>query len=372
MADKVRHLRSRPLKRGWGWYWIPSAHVAAFGLVAEALGETPEKIATPAILKRAIDLNALADELRLGRSARAEQDAPGTIGFLVKEYRASVHWFGLKPRTRDDYAPWLDALRDDYREFLIGDMDGLVLETWRDRVAEERGLYAAYHMLGTMRAIFAWATRRRLIPKGTDPAKEVENRRPPKRTHTWTLKQICAFLDAAFGAGEYGFWAAMILTDCIAQSPVDVWGLARSDYDGKSILKGRRTKVAGEHPPMVLWPHVVTALDWYLSTRPALLPDAPLFAPPGANTPWVTSTRHKIFQRLRKAAGLPATLQWQDMRRTGATEAGAAGGTGIEIKGLLRHQTLSEASTYTLDTATSLRIVQSKRMTARARNKDEC
>lgn len=34
MADKVRHLRARRLKDGWGWYWIPSAHVAAMGLHA--------------------------------------------------------------------------------------------------------------------------------------------------------------------------------------------------------------------------------------------------------------------------------------------------------------------------------------------------
>jgi len=46
-------LRARRLKDGWGWYWIPSAHVAAMGLHAEAIGQTPEGHPTPAILKRA-------------------------------------------------------------------------------------------------------------------------------------------------------------------------------------------------------------------------------------------------------------------------------------------------------------------------------
>lgn len=372
MADKVRHLRARRLKDGWGWYWIPSAHVSAMGLHAEALGQTPEGYPTPAILKRAVDLNAFADELRTGRAATARQDAPGTVGFMVREYRSSPKWERLAPRTRADYAPWLDLFHEKFRALPVAAIEPQVIEAWRDRVWAERGHYAAYHLLGTMRALFAWAERRRFVKPGENPARAVENERPAKRTAKWSLAEVCAFMDAAWREGEYGFWAAMVLSDCIAQSPVDVWSLTRGDYDGRSILKDRRTKVAGRHPPIPLWDHVVTALDWYLSTRPALLPDAPLFAPEGRNVPWPASTRHKTFQRLRKAAGLPAHLQWQDLRRTGATEAGASGASAIEVRDLLRHQTTSEASTYTLQTATSLRAVQSKRLAARARNEDGC
>jgi len=223
-----------------------------------------------------------------------------------------------------------------------------------------------------MRALWAWAERRRIIPPGENPARQVENPRPPKRRQPWTLKQICAFIDAAWDQGEIGFAVAMMVAECIAQSPIDVWGLQYADYDGQSIGKDRRAKVAGDHPPTPLFPNVIAMLDWYLARRPSLLPTAPLFPPEGQNTPWKASTRHKAFQRIRKAAGLPSDLQWQDLRRTGATEAGAAGGTEIEVRDLLRHQTTSEASTYTLNTARSLRAVQAKRLAARARNKDEC
>ena len=93
MISKVR-------SQSFGWYWIPSAHVASFGLHTEALGVTPDEYPSPAIMKRAIDLNALADEIRTGRALRAKQDGPGTIGFLVNEYRASPKWDKLQPRTR--------------------------------------------------------------------------------------------------------------------------------------------------------------------------------------------------------------------------------------------------------------------------------
>jgi site-specific recombinase XerD len=372
MAVKVRHLRPRRLKTGWGWYWVPSAHVAGMGLVSEALGQTDAPYPTPAIQKRAIDLNAMADEIRTGRAHKAEQDAPGTIGFLVKEYRASEKWTALAPRTQRDYAPWLDAFRDDFRDLTYAAITGQVLEAWRDRIWQARGHYAAYHLLGTMRALWRWAERKRHIKPEDNPARQVENERPPKRRHTWTLEQVCAFLDAAWAEGEIGIFVAVVVADCISQSPVDVWGLVRADYDGRALGKARRTKVEGEHPRTPLFPHVIGLLDWYLAQRPALLPDAPLFPPEGQNVPWVASTRHKAFQRIRRAAGLPSHLQMQDLRRTGATEAGAAGVGEIGIRDLLRHQTTSEASTYTLNTDTSLRDVQTKRMAARARNKDEC
>lgn len=372
MAVRVRHLRSRRIKTGWGWYWIPSAHVASMGLISEALGTTDAPHPSPAILKRAVDLNALADEIRTGRANKVEQDAPGTVGFLVKEYRASEKWRKLAPRTKLDYGPWLDDFRDDFRDLTYAAITPMVLEAWRDRIVAERGAYAGYHLIGTMRALWAWAERRRIIKTDDNPARQVENERPPKRIQVWTLPQICAFIDAAWAAGEYGMAVAMILGECIAQSPVDVWGLTIADYDGRSITKPSRTKIKGDHPPIPLWHNVITALDWHLARRPSLLPTAPLFPPEGQNVPWKPSTRHKAFQRVRKAAGLPADLQFQDLRRTGATEAGASGASEIEVRDLLRHQTTSEASTYTLQTVTSLRSVQSKRLAARARNKDEC
>lgn len=370
MADKVRHLRSRRLRNGWGWYWIPSAHVAALGLVNEALGETMEPRPTPAIIKRAIDLNGLADEVRTGRRKQAEQDAPGTVGFLLREYRSSRKWGRLKPRTQKDYRVWLDEFRDTFRDLSIRGITGPVMDTWIETIREERGDYAAYHALGTMRALWAWAERKELAT--VNPAKKVENERPGKRKHRWTLRQIAAFVQEAFNQGEYGIAVAALVMDWTAQSPVDVWSLTREDYDGANIRTDRRAKVKGEHPPMDLSEQCVTALDWYLSTRPALLPDAPLFPPEGQNIPWVESTRYKAIQRIRKGAKLPAYLQLQDLRRSAATEAGEAGATALGVKALLRHDTMSEASTYTLETAKARAAVSDLRKAARAQSRDEC
>lgn len=385
-ADKIRHLRARRLASGLtGWYWIPSATIRALGLCPEALGETPGHTPSPAMIRRAVELNQLADDVRIGRRTRGDAGPrPGTIAFLVREYRglstkpetASPRWRALKERTRRDYAVWLDELVEEFGDLAIAAITPPVLAVWRDRLAEERGAYAAYHMLGVMRALFAWAVEYGHVE--TSPARGVEINRPPRRRVRWTLEERAAFVRAAFAAEEYGIAVAFLLADCVAQSPVDVWSLTVGDFDGARITRAARRKREAddrEHPPLPLWPHVAQALSWYLERRAAdgiaLHPDAPLFVPEGTQAPWRESTRHKRFQELREAAGLAEHLQWQDLRRTGATEAGEAGAEAAEIKGLLRHSSLSEASTYTLSTARGVASAQAKRLAARERKLDE-
>jgi hypothetical protein len=84
-------------------------------------------------------------------------------------------------------------------------------------------------------------------------------------------------------------------------------------------------------------------LDVYLASRPALHPDAPLFAHDPLCGFWNEQTLAKTFKLIRNAAGLPANLQCEDFRRTAATEAGA---TVDEIRTLQRHSTRTAALHY--------------------------
>jgi hypothetical protein len=83
---------------------------------------------------------------------------------------------------------------------------------------------------------------------------------------------------------------------------------------------------------------------------------------------WVYSTLCKAHSEVRDAAGLPKKLQLQDFRRTAQTEAGAAGGTVDEIRGLARHTTRSAAEHYVYPDSRFVDAVQNKRLASRNKN----
>ena len=88
------------------------------------------------------------------------------------------------------------------------------------------------------------------------------------------------------------------------------------------------------------------ALDAYLASVPAKLPDATLFTNDEIGGMWNESTLQKKHRLIRVAAELPAKLQFQDFRTTSATEGGASGGTRDELRGLLRHSTGDASEHY--------------------------
>ena len=85
----------------------------------------------------------------------------------------------------------------------------------------------------------------------------------------------------------------------------------------------------------------------------------------GLGGQWVYSTLCKVHSEIRAAAGLPKKLQLQDFRRTAQTEAGAAGGTVDEIRGLARHTTRSAAEHYVHPDERFVNSVQRKRLASR-------
>jgi hypothetical protein len=152
--------------------------------------------------------------------------------------------------------------------------------------------------------------------------------------------------------------------DSTAQSPIDVRLLRVGNYDGLRISNARiKTGVTDAAIP--LFPEAKAALDAYLGTRTAVLPESPLFVNDRIGGQWVYSTLCKVHSQIRAAAGLPKKLQLQDFRRTAQTEAGAAGATVDEIRGLARHSTRSAAEHYVHPDERFVNSVQRKRLATR-------
>jgi hypothetical protein len=152
--------------------------------------------------------------------------------------------------------------------------------------------------------------------------------------------------------------------DSIGQSPVDVRTLVSKSYDGRAI-DVTRAKTGVTDAPIPLFPEAKLELDAYLATQPAKLPDAPLFTHDRIGGMWNPSTLAKVHVEIRKAAGLPKTLQLQDFRTTVQTEGGAAGGTVDELRGLARHSTRTAALHYVHPDTRYVEAIQEKRVAYR-------
>lgn len=356
--DKIRHLL--PKRRGDGmaaYYWNPSKTLRDLGLKPEPLGTDYAHAKA-----RALELNAIADEMRRFARTGGNGPAPGTNARLFRDFRASPEFADLKPRTQKDYSYYLDKIEAEFAHLPVAAWSPRVVKEYYRRLVTEKGIAWSYHMIGTLRAVLSWAVTEDWIPK--NPALDVRIKAPRKRTVIWQPEQAAAYTASAAELGWHSIVAMAHVFDSIGQSPVDVRTLRRGAYDGRAIAS-TRAKTGRTDAPIPLFPEAKAALDAYLATRPALLPEAPLFANDRTGGEWVESTLAKHHAEIRAAAGLPKELQLQDFRRTAATEGGAAGLTADELRGLQRHSTRTAALHYVHPDARFVEAAQEKRQAHR-------
>lgn len=244
---------------------------------------------------------------------------------LFGDYQKSPEFADLKPRTKKDYAYYLEKIEADFGRLPVTAMTARTIKEYYRRSIAEKGLSWAYHILSTLRTVLSWAVSEDWI--SINPALDVRIKSPSKRSVVWEPAQTDKLVAKAKELHWRSLAAMFRVYDCIGQSPIDVRTLRAGDYYGRSI-RSTRAKTGVSDAPIPLWPTVISELDAYLATRPSLHPEAPLFPHDNLDGFWNENTLAKIFKVIRKEAGLPSHLQMQDWRRTAATEAGAAGGDG--------------------------------------------
>jgi hypothetical protein len=356
--DKIRHFQHKVLANGESaYFWNPSKTLRRLGLTHEPLG-TNEATAK----RRALELNKLADEMRRGGRQGSNPSRPDSLSRLIVAFLASPEVSDLKPRTRKDYCYYLTKIEQEFSHIPVAALTARVIKVYYHRLRTEKGVTWAYHIMGSLRAALSWAVSEDWIPK--NPALDVTVKSPAKRTVTWHPDQAALYIAKARELGWHSLAVMACVHDSTAQSPVDVRLLKKRDYDGTGIGKPReKTGVGGASIP--LFPDAKEALDAYLATKPPMLPDAILFTNDRIGGPWAYSTLCKAHNEIRAAANLPKSLQLQDFRRTAQTEAGAAGATVDEIRGLARHTTRSAAEHYVHPDSRFVDAAQSKRLASR-------
>jgi hypothetical protein len=327
-------------------------------MTAEALGT--DRGAAEA---RAKDLNRQADELRLAAARGSNCAKPGSVARLFLEYQRSDEYADLKPRTQGDYSYYMAKIETEFGKIMVRALSPKVLKTYYQRVRRQKGITWSYHIMATFRTVLTWGVSEDWIQD--NPALKVRVKSPKKRDVTWTYEETLTYLAKAEELGWGSIVAMVHVFDSIGQSPVDVRTLPRSAYaSGRIDVARQKTGVKGA--PIELFPSAVAALDAYLATQPAKLPNAPLFACEKTGEMWGASHLQHTHADIRKAAGLRFELQLQDFRTTVQTEGGDAGATVDELRGLGRHASRSVGEHYVHPDVRFVDSVQQKRKALRA------
>jgi integrase len=233
---------------------------------------------------------------------------PGTLGLLIAEYKASIAFLDLAPRTQADYWRCLDYLKP-IADTPLGRFDRALVVQIRDKAATQHRRRFANYVKAVLSILFAWGAERGYVKE--NPAAKVKNiRRPkgaPQANRPWTDEECSAVLDAA-PAHMRPAIALMMFTGL---GPKDALRLPRSfSKDGE--IATRRSKT-GEP---VFWP-----------------------APSALTTILIESPKHNAITLCANSYGRPWTesgfrASWATVRK-GLEKAGHVG-PGLTLYGL-RH-----------------------------------
>ena len=377
--DKIRYF----LYLNGRWRWRPSKAMRAcgFGLVTMGRGG-PGKDAegNPAASiedqGRAIELNRARDRVRSGQQSAPARTTlvtypEGSVGRgyqrameMRKAARVANGIIWTKEQEKRDSWPrawkWLDRFGDcdprtiEPEHFLridavTGEPKGLVAEIEAKVSTTERHM-----VIKVWRALWKKMAGMKYCDLGADPAKTFPNTPPKPRDQIWLRSEVLTLVQVAWRNEYYGLAALMAVAWDSMFSPVDARTLTpaqcQADEAGMMFFTDRAKTGKAAAATLTQWSRAI--LVAYVERFGAeLLDTTPLFwtrggkpvARDGATGQWggdhgggkhvparpyTKSSLNQDFRKVRELAfGKDEKRQLQDMRRSGAVEGDAGGGS---------------------------------------------
>lgn len=337
------------LQRG-RYFWRPTPAVKALGFAAEPLGADLETA-----IGRAKELNEQVNKALAGETP-PPQPATGSIAALIALYESDPSFTKLAEKTKRGYGR---ILREIERKAGHVAVKGLTRADMKAtyRGLQPRGLATAAAHMRVWRIILGLAKDEAWIEQ--NPAERMRLTTPPARQVTWRPDQVAAFCAKAIEEKVPSLTLAMLLAYELWQREGDVLTLPWSSFDGSGFdvvqnKTGQRVYVPA--PPSLL----------------RAMADAPktstvIVVSEATGRPYKESHFQHEVRRIRDLAKLPATLQFRDLRRTAATEAGDGGATDRQLMAVGGWKTPAMVSIYVRPSAEQAGQAVEKRERLRAK-----
>ncbi|TAI67638.1 hypothetical protein CWO89_02135 [Bradyrhizobium sp. Leo170] len=379
--DKIRYFLY--LEGRWRWRPTKAMRKAGFRMVPMGKGgpgrdAEGNPAASKDDLRRAVELNAEWDAHRRGGGPARKIDRPswaeGSVGdgyvramALRKADRTKkgIVWT-YEQESRDDWPrawKWLgpefgdcDPNTIEPEHFLridevTGGVSGLLV-----KIESEVSIGERHRVLKVWRALWKRMAAMKYCKLDADPSKAITNTPPDPRQATWLRKEVLKLVQVAWRHGFFGLAACMAVAWDSMLSPVDarklLAGMAIDDGAGILFLVDRAKTGRGAAGTLSQWSQAI--LLAYMKKQfegITLLENTPLFwtrghqpvsrkgelgqrggdrggGRPTAPRPYRKQTLADDFRTVRELAfGIGEKRQIQDMRRSGAVEGDAGGGS---------------------------------------------
>jgi len=331
-------LKHYVVRKGRG-YWLVTPRMRAYGFENVRCG--PDGPQAWAIAKEWEDRWQLA---RKGVDTSLRKVFPkDSVGDAFERFRLTNEWSKKPPRTRED---WERGWK--YIEPVFGDMapKSVTLEML-DRsyahLVQKKGIGEAGRAMKIWRALYNVMAAMKLCPAGQDPSLAIRKTTVPGRTATWTEGEVVRLVKGAWRHGYRGLACVIAVAWDTSFAPVDTRTLTPAQAvtaggDWGFLIKRGKT---GEDAFGFLSARTRALVQAYVAGLGfALHDDAPIFRSrgyvpagpkggrPRAGVPYTKDALVDDFADVRRLVfGPQEKRRLMDMRRTGAVEANAGGGS---------------------------------------------
>lgn len=333
-VPRLRYIAGR-------YFWRPTPTIRALGFKNEPLGVDRAKAI--ALAER---FNAAVERALKNEPAAA---TPGTVAAVIRDYLESPEFAGLRDATRRGYKQTLAKIETAWRNERVGAISRGDLRKVAKAMADRPRQAKEYIKLWSI-------TLGHSIEMGlrTDnPALGMRVKGAPARQSLWLPEQVDAFCKAAVAAGRPSMARAVRLAYETTQRQADILVMAWTALDG-DVIRVRQSKT-GQLVAVTISPALVTELA--AGERLGVT----MVISETTKRPYKVHNFDHVFADIRKAAQLPATLWFRDLRRTGLTEAGRGGASVTELQALGGHKTLQQLGAYVVPDDSAARSAARKR-----------
>ncbi|HEY2980221.1 MAG TPA: tyrosine-type recombinase/integrase [Anaerolineales bacterium] len=352
----MKYVIAKTLKSGQvSYYWNPPKKVQALGFDPERLGSSYRKA------------KERADELyRMLVAARQETQRglpqPGTVRWVLHEYKKDDLWKDLDASTQRVYEQALRRIEDSFGRYRIEAVKyqhakAFYLKerapTKRTGGAERFGQSAS--IIRVARVVWEYADREGYC--SDNPFSKVRIKKPENRQAKWTREQVYKLIEVAEANGHWGIATAVLIAFELCQRQADVMQLSDAHFTSDQI------QVRQNKTDALIWVPLDEVPEFRARIIEAIRRSSATLVTQPDGTPWrdnMNQFRHE-FSRLKTLASIPKRLTFQDLRRSGLSEIGDAGGTTDEMRSLSGHKTREILAAYVVPSTEQARNALRKR-----------
>lgn len=274
--------------------------------------------------------------LRAGMDDRQAEPSGKTWGDLIRSYRLTAKYRGLKPQTKRSYERHMARLLAKNATKEVRSVTRQQIRAIHEAMAETPG--EADRMLAVLSILLDFAVIE-LEWLDKNPAKRIQKFGPQSRVTAWPESALRAFENGCISLGEDAALTAFHLGVGIGQRIGDVLAMEWSQYDGTHIrLTQGKT---GVNLDLLATRRLKAHLDALPRTGRHILAK-------NVTQPLSYSQVHKAVMRVRKATGL-THLRIHGWRATAAVELRMAGVSLEDIATVTGHADLDMVRHYTAD-----------------------